>query len=199
VPGNRELVEWLRAHNARCAPADRVRFYGFDAPLEMSAAPSPRRALCTVRDYLPAELRPESARDLDALLGADADWANPAAMYDPAVSVGGSDRVPALRIIADDLASVLRRAAPALPPTDLTVDAHARTAKGLLRYHAAMAAPAPDRIGILFSLRCEMMAENLLAIAARERRRGPSLVFAHNELLRRAHGERGRARRTHPW
>ncbi|WP_169811201.1 erythromycin esterase family protein, partial [Nocardia amamiensis] len=112
VPGNRELVEWLRAHNAGRAPQDRVRFHGFDAPVEFSGAPSPRRALSSVSDYLPVALRPESVRDLDALLGEDADWTNQAAMFDPAASVGDSERARALRIVADDLASALRRAAP---------------------------------------------------------------------------------------
>ncbi|WP_431951922.1 erythromycin esterase family protein [Nocardia lijiangensis] len=189
VPGNRELVEWLRAHNAGRAPQNRVRFYGFDAPVEYSGAPSPRRALSSANDYLPAALRPESIRDLDALLGEDADWTNQAAMFDPAASIGDSDRARALRIVADDLASALRRAAPGLRPADPTgyahALAHARTAQGLLRYHAAMAGPAPDRIATLLSLRAEMMAENLLAIVAQEQRRGPSLVFAHNALLQR--------------
>ncbi|WP_433734304.1 erythromycin esterase family protein [Nocardia sp. CA-129566] len=191
VPGNRELVEWLRAHNAERAPQDRVRFYGFDAPVEYSGAPSPRRALSSVNDYLPAALRPESVRDLDVLLGADAGWTNEAAMFDPAASIGDSDRARALRIVADDLASALRRAAPARCPADPNgyahAAAHARTAQGLLRYHAAMASPAPDRIATLLSLRAEMMAENLLAIVAQEQRRGPSLVFAHNAHLQRAH------------
>ncbi|PXY18988.1 erythromycin esterase family protein [Prauserella muralis] len=190
VPGNRELVEWLRAHNAGRAPRDRVRFYGFDAPVEFSAAPSPRRSLFAVIDHLPAALRPGSARDLDALLGEDADWTNEAAMFDPAASVGDSDRARALRVVADDLASGLRRAAPALRAADpdgyAHAAAHARTAPGLLRYHAAMAGPGPDRIAAMLSLRAEMMAENLLAIVGQERRRGPSLVFAHNVLLRRA-------------
>ncbi|MEU2253011.1 erythromycin esterase family protein [Nocardia xishanensis] len=190
VPGNRELVEWLRAHNAGRAPQDRVRFHGFDAPVEYSGAPSPRRSLSAVIDYLPAVLRPESVRDLDTLLGEDADWTNQAAMFDPAVSIGDSDHACALRIIADDLASALRRAAPGLRPADPTgydhALAHARTALGLLRYHAAMASPAADRIGTLLSLRAEMMAENLLAIVSQEQRRGPSLVFAHNGHLQRA-------------
>lgn len=189
VPGNRELVEWLRAHNAARPPQDRVRFYGFDAPTEYAAAPSPRQALFSVADYLPANLRPESVRDLDVLLGEDADWTNEAAMYDPAASIGGSDHARALRIVADDLASVLRRAAPGLRPADPTAYdhavAHARTALGLLRYHAAMASPVPDRIATLLSLRAEMMAANLLAIVAQEQVRGPSLVFAHNMHLRR--------------
>ena len=189
VPGNRELVEWLRAHNAGRAPQDRVHFHGFDAPLEISGAPSPRRALSSANDYLPVALRPESVRDLDALLGEDADWTNQAAMFDPAASIGDSDRARALRIVADDLASTLRRAAPGLRPADPTgytrALAHARTAQGLLRYHAAMASPAPDRIATLLSLRTEMMADNLLAIVAQEQRRGPSLVFAHNVHLQR--------------
>ncbi|MBF6331145.1 erythromycin esterase family protein [Nocardia transvalensis] len=188
VPGNRELVEWLRAHNADRAPQDRVRFHGFDAPVEHYGAPSPRRALSVVLDYLPAALRPESARDLDVLLGEDADWTNRAAVYDPAASIGNSERARALRIVADDLASALCRAAPGLRPADPTgydhAVAHARTAQGLLRYHAAMASSAPDRIATLASLRAEMMAENLLAIVTQEQRRGPSLVFAHNAHLR---------------
>ncbi|MFD0207361.1 MULTISPECIES: erythromycin esterase family protein [Saccharothrix] len=190
VPGNRELVEWLREHNAKRAPSDRVRFYGCDAPVEYSGAPSPRRALTSVVDYLPPALRPSSAGALDVLLGEDADWTTEAAMYDPAASVGDSDRARALRVVADDLASALRRAEPALRPADPTgydhAVTHARTALGLLRYHAAMASPAPDRMAALMSVRAEMMADNVLAIVARERRRGPSLVFLHNAHLQPA-------------
>jgi erythromycin esterase-like protein len=189
IPGNRELVAWLRAYNADREPRDQVRFYGVDAPLETAAAPSPRRALTAVADHLPAALRPGSVRDLDALLGDDADWTNEAAMFDPAASVGDSDRARTLRVVADDLASALRRAAPDLRPADPAgydrALAHARTALGLLRYHAAMATPAPDRIATLLSLRAEMMADTMLAMVAREQHRGPSLVFAHNVHLQR--------------
>ncbi|MER7013107.1 erythromycin esterase family protein [Saccharopolyspora sp. NPDC000359] len=184
VPGNRELVEWLRAHNAEREPQDRVRFRGFDGPMEISGAPSPRRALTSVIDYLSVDL------DVDGLLGADADWSSEAAMFDPAASIGGSDRARALRVIADDLASALRRAAPGLcrrdPDAHDRATAHARTALGLLRYHAAMASSSTDRIATLLSLRAEMMADNLLAIVAREQHRGPTLVFAHNAHLQRA-------------
>ncbi|MGF7125292.1 erythromycin esterase family protein [Rhodococcus sp. BE178] len=193
VPGNRELVEWLREHNAGRAPQDQVRFHGFDAPLEFSGAPSPRRALSSAVEYLPGALRPESVRDLDALLGEDTDWTNPAAMFDAAASIGDSDRARALRIVADDVASALHRAAPGLRRADPAgydhTIAHARTAQGLLRYHAAMARPADDRIATLLSLRAEMMAENLLALVAQERHRGPSLAFAHNALLQRAQSD----------
>lgn len=196
VPGNRELVEWLRAYNAGRAPEDRVRFHGFDAPLEFSGAPSPRRFLRAAVEHLPAALRPGPVRDLEALLGEDgddSDWTNEAAMFDPTASVGDSDRARALRVVADDVVSALHRAGPLLLAADPTghasAVAHARTARGLLRYHAAMARPAPDRIATLLSLRAEMMADNLLAIAAREHRRGPSLVFAHNVHLQRAQSD----------
>ncbi|MFD2415964.1 erythromycin esterase family protein [Amycolatopsis pigmentata] len=195
VPGNRELVEWLREYNADREPQDRVRFYGFDAPTENYSAPSPRRALFSVNDYLPATLRPESVRDLDALLGDDREWTNQAAAFDPAASVGDSERARALRIVADDLTSVLRRAAPGLRPADPEGYDHAvasaRTARSLLRYHAAMASAGPDRIATLLSVRAEMMADNLLAIVTREHQRGPGLVFAHN-----VHLQRGRSRLT---
>lgn len=193
VPGNRELVEWLRDYNDGRAPADRVRFYGFDAPVEYSGAPSPRGALSAAGDFLPAAMRPHCFDDIDLLLGQDTDWSNPAAMFDPAASIGNSDHARALRIIADDLGSVLRRAAPVLRSADPgTYDlalAHARTAVGLLRYHAAMASSAPDRIGTLLSLRAEMMAENLLAVVAQEQRRGPGLLFAHNAHLLRVQSD----------
>ncbi|MBT2265783.1 erythromycin esterase family protein [Rhodococcus erythropolis] len=193
VPGNRELVEWLRDYNDGRAPADRVRFYGFDAPVEYSGAPSPRGALSAAGDFLPAAMRTHSFDDIDLLLGQDTDWSNPAAMFDPAASIGNSDHARALRIIADDLGSVLRRAAPVLRSADpegydLAL-AHARTAVGLLRYHAAMASSAPDRIGTLLSLRAEMMAENLLAVVAQEQRRGPGLLFAHNAHLLRVQSD----------
>ncbi|HEV2634851.1 MAG TPA: erythromycin esterase family protein [Actinocrinis sp.] len=197
IPGNRELVEWLRTYNTDRPPQDRIHFHGFDAPVEFHAAPSPRQALTAAINYLPAALRPTSApqapaqaSELDTLLGDDADWSNPAAMHDPTTSIGNTSRARALRIIADDLASALHRAAPTLHPADPTAytqaAAHARTAQGLLRYHAAMASPAPDRIATLLSLRTEMMAENLLAIAAQEQQRGPTLVFAHNAHLQPA-------------
>ncbi|MEU3274860.1 erythromycin esterase family protein [Saccharomonospora sp. NPDC006951] len=188
VPGNRELVRWLREYNADRAERERVRFYGFDAPLEYSGAPSPVPSLRFAGAYLPQALRPVSVRDVD---GDDSDdgavWSNPAAMYDPAASIGNSDRARALRVAADDVTGALRRAAPLLRRADpggyaLAV-AHARTARGLSRYHAAMATSSPDRVGALLGVRAEMMADNLLAIVERERRRGPVLAFAHNVHL----------------
>lgn len=187
IPGNRELVEWLREYNAGRAPSERVRFYGFDAPVEYSGAPSPRSALNSLADRLPKTLLPASVAELDGLLGADSEWANQAAMFDPSASIGDSDRARRLRLIADDLTDALHRAGPWLHATDPSGYAeavvHARTAIGLLRYHAAMATSGPDRIGSLSSVRSEMMADNILTIVGREQQRGPTLVFAHNSHL----------------
>ncbi|WP_458689379.1 erythromycin esterase family protein [Nocardia tengchongensis] len=187
IPGNRELLEWLREYNAGRAPADRVRFYGFDAPVEYSGAPSPRHALSALADYLPEALLPASVQDLDGLLGEDADWTNEAAMFDPSASIGDSDRARTLRLIAGDLADALHRAAPALRAADPSGYAeavtHVRTARGLLRYHATMASLGPDRMGDLISARADMMAQHLLAIATQEQDRGPTLIFAHNAHL----------------
>lgn len=187
LPGNRELVEWLRAHNVTRSPRERVTFHGFDAPTEFEAAPSPRVALETVRDFLPEALRPDTP-DLDELLGDEADWTNPAAMYDPAASIGGEERVRDLRIIADDLAGAFTRAAPAISrnPGYHKAKAYARTAQSLLRYHVAMAGGGPGRMSELIAIRAEMMAGNLLSIAGRA---CPTLVHAHNvHLLRTRSG-----------
>lgn len=182
VPGNRELVEWMRTYNADRSERDRIRFYGFDAPVEYAGAPSPRRALKHVIDHLSTALRPTEVDAIDELVGEEADWTNPAAMYEASASIGKSERAHALRIVADELVGTLRRAP---LPNDRMADAHARTALGLLDYHEAMAAPGPDRIDRLLGVRAHMMADNLLDIAAAEQERGPTLVFAHNSHLHR--------------
>ncbi|MBF6454536.1 erythromycin esterase family protein [Nocardia cyriacigeorgica] len=190
VPGNRELVEWLRMHNAGRPPHDRVRCYGFDFPGDQVEISSPGPALRATVAYLPEPLRPRSADELETLLGDDAEWTNQAAMYDPAASIGDSERARALRILADDLAGALRRAAPALHPADpdgyADAVASARTALGQLRFHAAMAETGPDRIAHMLAVRAELMADNLLDIRAREQHRGATLVFAHNVHLQYA-------------
>ncbi len=87
-PGNRELVRWMRAHNERVdrdgRPAsERLRFAGFDGPLEITGAASPRQALTALHGYLAArvdaDLLPCTAETLDRLLGADDRWTEPAA------------------------------------------------------------------------------------------------------------------------
>ncbi|MFF3976030.1 erythromycin esterase family protein [Streptomyces sp. NPDC001828] len=189
-PANRELVRWMRAHNEGRPASERLRFAGFDGPLEMAAAACPRGVLTALHGYLSTHLGtdplPCTQQTLDDLLGDDDRWTNPAAMFDPARSIGRSAEARELRLLADDLAALLDSHTPHLT-TATSSDGldrgrlYARTATGLLRYHFWMADPSPNRMTWLVSLRDRMMADNLLALAER----GPTLVHAHNGHLQR--------------
>ncbi|MCP3012297.1 erythromycin esterase family protein [Nocardiopsis dassonvillei] len=204
---NRELVRWMRARNDGRPAAEQVRFAGFDGPLEITGAQSPRRALTALHDYLArwveADQLPCDARTLDRLIGDDARWTNPDAMLDPAESVGRSEEVRELRMLADDLAALLDAHTPRLVSATSREDwdrarLYGRTATGLLRYHFWMADTSsrrmtrledvgmtvdtsPSRMRRLLGLRDQMMADNLFALAER----GPVLVHAHNSHLQR--------------
>ncbi|WP_055490677.1 erythromycin esterase family protein [Streptomyces sp. TP-A0356] len=188
---NRELVRWMRAYNNGRSASERLRFAGFDGPLEITGAASPRQALTALHGYLAArvdtELLPCTAETLDRLLGADDQWTNPAAMMDPSQSVGQSAEASQLRLLADDLVALLDAQTPHLLATTSQDDwdrarLYGRTATGLLRYHHWMADTSPARMTRLCALRGLMMAHNLLAVAAR----GPALIHAHNSHLQRA-------------
>ncbi|GAA3497542.1 erythromycin esterase family protein [Streptomyces prasinosporus] len=193
---NRALVRWMRAHNVRVddegRPAsERLRFAGFDGPLEITHAASPRQALTALHGFLAArvdaDLLPCTARTLDRLLGADDRWTDPAAMTDPSRSVGRSAEADRLRLLADDLVALLDEQTPHLLATASREEwdrarLYGRTATGLLRYHHWMADASPARMTRLLGVRDRMMADNLLALAER----GPVLVHSHNAHLQRA-------------
>lgn len=187
---NRELVRWMRTYNNGRPASERVRFAGFDGPLEITGAATPRQALTALHGYLAAwadtDLLPCTADTLDHLLGADDRWTNPAAMMDPTQSVGQTPEARQLRLLADDLVTLLAAQTPQLIAACSRDDWHrahmyGRTATGLLRYHFWMADTSPSRMARLLALRDTMMAANLLAIAER----GPALVNAHNGHLQR--------------
>lgn len=192
---NRELVRWMRAYNVRAdndgRPAsDRLRFAGFDGPLEITHAASPRQALTALHGYLAArvdaDLLPCTGDTLDRLLGSDDRWTDPAAMMDPSRSTGQSAEAGQLRLLADDLVALLDAQTPDLITATSRDDwdrarLYGRTALGLLRYHYWMADTSPARMTRLVGVRDQMMAHNLLAVAAR----GPALVHAHNSHLQR--------------
>lgn len=181
---NRALVRWLRAYNQERPAAERVRFAGFDGPLEITGAASPRAALTALHAHLAArtDLVPCSAETLDNLLGDDDRWTNPAAMMDPAQSVGRTREAGELRIIADDLVALLDSQLPTSPPPEAKLARlYGRTATGLLRYHWWMADPSPGRMEWLLNVRASMMAANLLAIVEE----GPVIAYAHNGHLQR--------------
>ncbi|MET7540926.1 erythromycin esterase family protein [Streptomyces sp. NPDC058293] len=187
---NRELVRWMRAHNDGRPAPERLRFAGFDGPLEITGAASPRQALTALHGCLSArvdaDLLPCTADTLDRLLGADDRWTNPAAMMDPAESVGQSAEARELRLLADDLVALLEERTPHIITATSRDDwdrarLYGRTATGLLRYHFWMADTSPSRMTRLVGLRDSMMAANLLALAERD----PALIHAHNGHLQR--------------
>ena len=188
---NRELVRWMRAYNDGRPVSERLRFAGFDGPLEITGAASPRQSLTALHTYLTAWVNADllscTAETLDRLLGADDRWTNPAAMMDPSQSAGQTPDAKQLRLLADDLVTLLDAQTPHLIAASAREDWHrarlyGRTATGLLRYHFWMADTSPGRMTRLVGLRDSMMAANLLALAER----GPTLVYAHNGHLQRA-------------
>ncbi|MFE0701426.1 erythromycin esterase family protein [Streptomyces sp. NPDC058872] len=188
---NRELVRWMRAHNEGRPASEHIHFAGFDGPLEISGAESPRQALTALHAYLAArvdeDLLPCGAEVLDALIGADGRWTDPAVMHDPARSVGRTVGARELRLLADELVGLLDDQAPHLIAVDSRnglerARLYGRAALGLLHYHHGMAEASPTRLARLVAVRDRMMAQNLLAIAAR----GPAFVYAHHAHLQRA-------------
>ncbi|WNI27638.1 erythromycin esterase family protein [Streptomyces sp. ITFR-6] len=202
--GNRDLVRWMRAHNEGRPASEQVRFAGFDGPLEITGAASPRQALIALHGHLSshvaADLLPCTAETLDRLLGPDDRWTGPAAMMDPARSFGRSEEAARLRLLTDDLVALLDARTPQLIASDSREGWHrarlyGRTAVGLLRYHFWMADASPSRLSWLMGLRDSMMAANLLALAEQ----GPALVNAHNGHLQRDRSTTRMAGRPLEW
>ncbi len=200
MDANRELVEWMRAYNADSSHKIKLQFYGFDSPTEMTGTDSPRQLLQFVLGYL-ASIDSASAEKhrklIDQLLGRDADWENPAAMMDPAKSIGQSPAAAALRLETEDLISELHIRRPELAAKSsknryLEAMHYAKAARLLLDYHAVMARTSGepvDRIVSGLGLRDMMMADNLEYVLSRERCRGKVLAFAHNSHLKRGKAE----------
>ncbi len=175
---NRELVRWMRAYNEE--HEDKIRFFGFDGPLEYWAA-SPREALTSLYALLDSP-HPCTVETLDALLGPDERWSNEATAMDPSLSIGRSADAQRLRLITDELLALLDTQSPGLSAGDGERAAlYGRTALGLLRYHHGMADASPARWTRLSALRDAMMAANLRAVAEH----GPALVFSANLHLQR--------------
>jgi erythromycin esterase len=193
LEANRQLVGWMRAYNGAASHALKIRFYGFDSPTEMYGTDSPHQVLHFVLDYL-ASIDPESGQErrqrVEALLGPESDWQDPAAMMDPSKSVGLSPEATGLRIETEDLITELQVRRPELAAKSgrerfLEALQYACMARGLLNYHAALARESQERTAELLGIRDVMMADNLAHIVARERGRGKVLAFAHNSHLKR--------------
>jgi erythromycin esterase-like protein len=184
-PATGELVDWLRTHNEKLPPGERIAFHGFDAPTEITGAPSPGPILRELCEYLGVPTADQAVQ-----VGDDGRWTAQEIMFDATRSPGRSPQAAALRGLAEDLRTQLYADAPRLIQDTSTqawnrARVLATTAIGLLAYHAAMAEPGtqPQRIGRLLAARDALMAQNLLDIVADERDRGPVLVHAHNAHL----------------
>ncbi|KXP04025.1 erythromycin esterase family protein [Tsukamurella pseudospumae] len=189
LAATRELLDRLREINRTLDTP--VRFYGFDGPMEMAAAPSPREHLLPLRAALADHAENiVGEADLVDLLGEDSRWTDERAMYEADRGVGRTVGAEKLRLLTDDLCAVLDACAPALAEDEAwRLQSDARTAVGLLRYHAIMATDTPDRFGRLSAQRDVMMGHNLLAIADREAARGGTVVLSHNLHLQRGASE----------
>ncbi|RIV40343.1 DUF6194 family protein [Micromonospora radicis] len=183
APANRDLLLRMREWNAGRPASERLTFHGFDAPLEIEGAPSPRRYLTRVCDFLDLD----RSAEIDDLVGDEARWSDPAAIWEPGRSIGRTADAQRLRVLADDLLTELYLQAPLRREGWQSAFAHATSAVAVLRYHAAAAAPLAQevRFARLAGVRDALMAENLLAIRSAEAHRGPTLVFAHNTHLQR--------------
>jgi len=195
LDANRELIEWIRQYNADPSHTTKVRFYGFDSPTEMTMSDSPRQLLQFVLKYLSsADETDDTDRSdrINALLGEDAAWENPAAMTDPEQSIGRSPDANGLRIETEDLIMELATRCPELVAktgSDNYREAvqYVSVARQLLDYHALLAKKmAPkERIKNSLGWRDAMMADNLVYAVSCERGRGKVFAFAHNSHLQR--------------
>ncbi|GAA1515823.1 erythromycin esterase family protein [Kribbella lupini] len=186
VEANRQLVGWMREYNQDRPDAERLSFYGFDAPTESTSAPSPRSYLEHALDYLGEEL------DLVELLGDDERWSRQEAILDSGTSIGATAEAVRLRAVADDLLTRLYIRAPELIAATsraawYRARVHANAALGLLRYHqqAAQQTDETTRVSGLLAVRDAIMAQNLLEIRTLEDLRGRTLVCAQNAHLQR--------------
>lgn len=205
VEANRELVEWMRGYNADPAHRAKVRFYGFDIPSSPNGYASPRRVLMFAVDYLCAMDGTSGAAHrarIDAVIGADADWENPAMYADPGKAMGLTPAATALRIATEDLIAELRRRRPEFTAAGAAESAtavsggerylealhHALIGRELLNSHAGFAAQVGH--AALLGIRDAIMADTLMHIVDRERARGGRvLAFAHNGHLQRGRTE----------
>ena len=192
LEANRELVEWLRAHNAGVAPERRLHFYGFDLPLGAGGLSSPSRVLDIALAYLEkvdGKRAAEHGARIAEVAGDAADWERPEAFFDPSKSLGLTAGAAALRIAVLDLITDLRVHGPEYVSHSDVLDYsdalhHAELGRKLLDAHAALA--RPGAYATMLGVRDVIMADNLLHVLARERGRGKVMVFSASGHLKRA-------------
>ena len=190
---NRELIEWMRKYNE--THEVKIRFYGFDGPMEATHTDSPRQALTFALDYLASvdsTIEKDFRQRIEPLLGQDAAWENPAAMMDPTQSIGLTPEASALRLETENLISELLVRRPeyiAKSDADRYLEAmqFASVARQLLNYHAELARTSDERLSRLLGIRDVLMADMVTSIVTREP--GKVFLFAHNSHLKHGNVE----------
>lgn len=191
-PENRELVEWMKAYNENPSNKEKLRFYGFDAPTEMTMTDSPRMLLTRAIDYLMGVDKKRGQEYFDRimpLIGDDAAWENPDAMMDSSQSVGLSPAATALRIEVEELITDLDIRRPEFvhlsgEESFRMAEISAIIGRRLLTYHACIARIAENRTRRGLGIRDLMMADILEYIVKAEEDRGKIFAFAHNSHLK---------------
>ena len=206
LDANRELVEWMRRHNADPSHRVKLQFYGFDLPGVTAGPASPSQVLHFVLDYL-ASIDSASAHEhrqrIDPLLGQDSKWENPMAWRDPVKSPDLVSAATALRIETEDLMTELRTRRPELVAKSdegryMEAVHDASVARELRNFYAALAGKREWVAGSL-AVRDALMADNLAYIVARERGRGKVLAFAHNSHLQRGKAQMHAGTDVYTW
>jgi erythromycin esterase len=170
-----------------------LHFYGFDLPLAGGSLASPRRVLAIVFDYLDrVGAATDLAERIAPLIEDDSKWERPAAWFEPDQSLGRSAEANELRLAIEDLVIELEIRGPELAGRGRREDYdealhYARVGRLLMDAHAALA--TGGAYARMLGIRDLIMAENLLAAFARERRRGKVLAFAATGHLQRAMSE----------
>jgi erythromycin esterase-like protein len=156
IAANRELIAGLRASGA-------ARFAAIDVPMGFNGGESPRRALRMLHEALDGE----AWDPIDALIGADDLWAAP---IDPPAA------------LLDRAGEMVRELWTSLPERR-GGEVAARIVAGLFDFHiAATELGRHERLLTGLGIRDRLMAENVFAL---ERGAGRTLLFAHNQHVRR--------------
>ena len=191
LEANRELIEWMRQYNADPARTTKLSVYGFDQPGVTAGPASPRQGLDFALDYL-ASLDKTAADTLrtriDPLLGEDARWESPMAWRDPATAPALLSATATLRGETEDLIAALEtRRVEWIAATDearyLEALQYAKGVRHLLTFYVALARGTDYAASL--GVRDLTMADYLAYIAAHEKPRGKTFVFAHNKHLQR--------------
>jgi erythromycin esterase-like protein len=189
---NRELVEWMRSYNKDLSDLEKVHFYGFDSPTEMTITGSPGILLNNPLEFLISvdeNTGSEFFNRMRPLIGDDTAWENPASNFDPYQGIGLTPSATSLRMETEELITELQIRRPELIARGgeeryLKAVMFASLARQLLTYHAGVANTSDDRIARLLGIRDAMMADILHYICEREQGRGKILVYAHNSHLK---------------